>query len=526
MDVGMLARLARDFPGFLRMPVTVETAATLVRARLERREDSFIRMAERMIYPHPRSPYLQLLRAAGCEFGDLKTLVDREGLDRALVRLADAGVYLTFDEFKGRREAVRGRQRFAFAEADFDNPWGRQHFEIRSGGTRGPGTVVKVPLEFVGEIAVSTALALHAHGLSACDHVIWLMGGVTPTLIYAKLGSAPLAWFYPLRPLSMAVQAGTRYLALLGRLARTRLAAPTFLDLMAPGELAVRLGTWLGQGRRVCVTTYASSAVRVAEAARARGMSLDGVSFITLGEPFTEAKRRVLETVGARPLVRFAFTEAGVIGYQCARPEGPDDLHCFTDRYGLIRRRRPAVGDAVPVDALLVTSLAPSAPKVLLNVESGDHGTIAQKPCGCELGAMGLNTHLSDIRSFEKLSGEGMTFVQTDLLGVLEDVLPARFGGAPTDYQVVEEEERGILRLALIISPRVGTIDETAARRAFVAALEKQGGLATTGARIWLRADTVVVRRQWPLATKAGKILPFQLVKVQLVKGSGGAHDG
>jgi hypothetical protein len=53
---------------------------------------------------------------------------------------------------------------------------------------------------------------------------------------------------------------------------------------------------------------------------------------------------------------------------------------------------------------------------------------------------LGWTTHLRDIRSQEKLTAGGMTFLDTDLIRVLEEVLPARFGGAPTDYQLVEEE--------------------------------------------------------------------------------------
>jgi hypothetical protein len=37
-----------------------------------------------------------------------------------------------------------------------------------------------------------------------------------------------------------------------------------------------------------------------------------------------------------------------------------------------------------------------------------------------------------------------MNFLGTDLLRLIDEVLPARFGGAPTDYQFVErEDERG-----------------------------------------------------------------------------------
>jgi hypothetical protein len=154
----------------------------------------------------------------------------------------------------------------------------------------------------------------------------------------------------------------------------------------------------------------------------------------------------------------------------------------------------------------------PTAPKVLLNVESGDCARIERAECGCTLGTTGLTTHLDSIRSFEKLSGEGMTFIQLDLLGVLEDVLPARFGGVGTDYQVVEEEDRdGILRLSLLVSPRVGAVDPDAVRAVFLDALASQPGASRAGVQVWRRAETVRVVRQVPLSTPAGKILPFHV---------------
>jgi hypothetical protein len=512
-DLGVLVRLARDFPAFARSPLALEPARVHVRRRLDARAERFLSIAQQAIYGHQGSPYLQLLRAAGCEYEDLQTLVRQEGLENALVRLAADGVYVTFDEFKGRREAVRGSRRFAFGESDFDNPRLRSHFEVRSGGTRGPATAVKMHLAFVTEMAATTALAFDVHGLTDHDHVIWLVGGVTPMLIYTKLGRPPVAWMFPVQPLPFAARAGSRFLAALGRIWGTPLPVPAFHDLGDPGGMAERLAALLRDGRRVCVTGYASSAVRIAGAARERGLSLSGVCFITLGEPFTEAKRRIVEESGGRALVRYAFTEGGILGYACGTPAESDDLHFFTDCYALVQRHRPVADAGLEVDAFLVTSLLPSAPKVLLNVETGDYGRIERRPCGCALGEAGLTTHVSQIRSFEKLSGEGMTFVQTDLLRVLEQVLPARFGGTGADYQVVEEERDGILKLFLTISPRVGGVDERAARDAFLQELGRGGGFEAAGVEFWRRAETVTVRREWPKATKAGKILPFQLEK-------------
>jgi hypothetical protein len=510
-DAGILLRLTRDLPAFLRAPLSYESARGRAAERLAQREARFLSMAERAIYRNPGSPYLHLLRNAGCEYTDLRTLVASHGLEGALAQLAASGVYVTFDEFKGRREAVRGSRRFTFRDVDFDNPLVAPHFEVRSGGTRGPATAVRTHLDFVTELATSTALAFRVHGLEAHEHVIWLVSGITPMLIYARLGRPPLAWLYSVDPLPLPVRAGSQYLAVISRLLGRPLPWPAFHDLVDPARMAARLAAWLGAGRQVTVTTYASSGVRISAAAHERGIDLRGVCYITLGEPFTTGKRKIVEASGARALVRYAFTEGGILGYACGTPQESDDLHFFSDCYGLVQRRRTVGATGPEVDAFLVTSLLPSAPKILLNVETGDYGLVERRACGCEMGACGLTTHVSRIRSFEKLSGEGMTFVQTDLLHVLDEVLPARFGGTGADYQVLEEEEDGILKLSLIISPRLGDVDADRARDAFLEELGREGGLEKMGAEFWRRARTVTVRREWPKSTKAGKILPFQL---------------
>ena len=510
-----LFHLGRELPGFLGRPASARDAREWLRRGLAAREQALLDLAERAVYGNPSSPYLPLLRLAGCEPGDLAHLVAKEGVEGALERLRDAGVYLTFDEFKGRRDVERSGQRFRFRESDFDAPGGASGVSVRSGGTRGPGTRVRTSLPFLGDLARVTALALDAHGIGTGAHAVWLVSGLTTVLLCGKLGRPPLAWFHPLAPLSRGQRVAAAYVSALSRMTRCPLPRPRFLALERPEALATWLVAQTREGGPVCVTTYASSAVRVARSARERGLDLTGVCFITLGEPFTDGKRVAVEAAGARALVRYAFTEAGIIGFACGTPRASDDLHFYRNAYAMIERSR-AVGTAGPVvDALLFTSLLPSAPKVLLNVESGDCARIVHRECGCALGAAGLTTHLDSIRSFEKLSGEGMTFIQLDLLGVLEDVLPARFGGVGADYQVVEEEEGdGILRLSLIVSPRVGTVDPEVVRAVFLDALARQPG-AAGGVKVWRRTETVRVVRRLPMSTAAGKILPFHVAPRQ-----------
>ena len=46
--------------------------------------------------------------------------------------------------------------------------------------------------------------------------------------------------------------------------------------------------------------------------------------------------------------------------------------------------------------------------------------------------------HLHDVRSFEKLTAGGVTCLDVDVIRVLEEVMPRRFGGRPADWQLVE----------------------------------------------------------------------------------------
>jgi hypothetical protein len=199
----------------------------------------------------------------------------------------------------------------------------------------------------------------------------------------------------------------------------------------------------------------------------------------------------------------------GPIGVQCALATETDEVHLFLDHVAVVSRPRLlATGDTV--DALLVTALLPTSPKLMLNVEIGDYGTLADRRCACGLGRLGYHRHLHTVRSFEKLTGEGATIRVADLYRILEEVLPQRFGGSSTDYQLVEEEtSRGLPRYVLRVSPEAGGIDE---RGLVSALLEEVGRLRRPYPFMvdqWAQAGAVRVLRARPQPTGTGKILPF-----------------
>jgi len=507
----MAARLARDLPPWLHRTVTLGEARDRVRRRLAERPARLLRLARRAVYGNPGSPYLRLLRHAGCELGDFEQLVASHGVEGTLATLAASGVYVTFDELKGRSLAVRGSARFAFSPAAFDNPSISPHFVEYTGGTGGTPAVVMRTLGLVEEIGDEIGVMLRAHGLERARHLFWLSNPVFQYLYYLKLGQRDVRWYHPLPWFPFKARLGARYLAVLGCLAGRPLPIPRYLDAGQPERLLAMLHRRPRDGRPLVLTTLVSMGVRVAMGARAAGVDLNGVTFRLQSEPLTEARHRHLTSVGAGVIHNYALTELPALGISCARARSADDLHFFSDRHAVIERTRPVAAGGATVDALLFTTLSEHAPKIFLNAEPGDVAQIDRRECGCALGTVGLTTHLSQIRSFEKLSAEGVSFARSNLLEVLEQVLPSRFGGTSLDYQLAEEEGAdGAARLILRVDPVVGRIDADALRATFLAELGRGGMMDRHHAELLRRAGSVTVRREPPLATAAGKVLPFQ----------------
>jgi hypothetical protein len=499
----------------LRHPVSAEVAERERRGRLRAREPSLVDHAERILAGPARSPYRRLLETAGCEPGDIARLVTDHGIEGALSELAAGGVYLTVDEFKGRRAVVRGSTRFECGPDALRNPDSAFHVAARSGGTRSPGTPVLIDLSFVRGCGLVTSAFMRACGAGGSPTALWETPGAGARfrlLKYASFGALPERWFSQvdpaLRGLDPMLRWGERATRWSARLAGVPVPRPEHVSPAAPLPIARWMEEVLERGQRPWMFTFPSSAVHLCGAAAEAGVDLTGARIVVGGEPCTPARVQAIGTAGAQPLPRYGSMEAGPVGYACLAPRAPDDVHLLADLHAVIHppaATRAAAG--LPPSALLVTALHPASPFLMLNASMGDEGEIEKRACGCAVEALGYGVHLRAIRSFEKLTGEGVTFLDVDVIRVLEQLLPAEIGGGPTDYQLIEQEDdAGRARLRLVVDPSLGEVDVARVREVFLDGLGATGGVDGLMQRVWREADVLQVERARPATTRAGKI--------------------
>jgi hypothetical protein len=235
-------------------------------------------------------------------------------------------------------------------------------------------------------------------------------------------------------------------------------------------------------------------------------MDLHGSHFTVSGEPFTEARRATIAASGAEVLPRYGCSEAGILGHGCLAPNAADDVHLVHDMHVLIQASIDT-GDVLPPRTNLLSSLRATAPVILLNVSLGDQALLTRRACYCPLDRL-WPWHVSSIRSREKLTAGGMMFLDRDIVDVLEQVLPRRLGGGPTDYQLLEEEsEDGRPRLRLLVHPRVGPLDPEVVKEAFLDAVGFGSGVERLMSLAWRDAGILQIDRRRPLEGASGKIL-------------------
>lgn len=472
-----------------------------------------LKLLEGGVYANPRSPYRRLLEAAGAELGDVRNLIRERGLERALAELRDVGVYASLEEFKGRKPIERGDLSFQLDHSDFDNPMLGPHYWARTGGSRGARRRVPLDLDLLEHDAAHEALFRSAFGLWERPFAVLRVkppstSGLNNSLRQAKIGHRVDKWFNPYRPArnveALTYWLFTIYTTSVAHFHGAHIARPEH----CPPDEVDRVAEWLAarrrEGRPVFVDAQAGLGVRVCRAAVARGLDISDTFFRLGGEPLTRAKADAVTATGSRVVSSYSMVEAGRVALACPNGTAFDDTHFLADKLAVIQRQKVVGSAEVRVGVLCYTTLLPFTPKVMINVESDDHATLEHRSCGCPWDEIGLSLHLRDIRSHEKLTTEGNHFLGSDLMALIDEVLPTRFGGGPTDYQLVEEEVDGLPKLSVVVRPGVGEVAEQDVVSAVIEFLRAKAANRLM-ADFWEQSGTVRLVRREPHVTAAGK---------------------
>lgn len=532
----MFARFPFAARRFFQHTLTLEEARQIVRERMEHREENFLRVVERSVYGYPRSPYLPLLKMAGCEMDDLRAMVKQKGLENALRQLREEGVYITYEELKGRKPIVRGGTTFPVRARDFDNPFASGGITMESSGSTGLASTVNQDLEYLAATSPNLLLSIAANGIQGAPVVSWspfLPGpGLRAIFQTARIGMAMQKWFAPAgwrdSKFWFKYSVATLYMLLWVRILANQAAFPRVVKPDHAAEVARWIADTLRKHRRCLLLTGVSRGMRVCLAAEHEGLDLDGLVIRIGGEPATPAKVVAMRRVGARLIAGYAISEVGALAHACPNSSDAGDMHLFKDMIALITHPHPVKNIDMPVSAFNLTSLLNSAPKILFNFEVDDYGIVEERACGCELESLGYTTHIRNIQSYTKLVGEGATLIGNDLLRVLEQELPTRFGGTLLDYQLMEQEdEKGFTRLFLVIHPSVKIADEHEVIKCVLDALRAFSPMADAARTVWQNAQTLQIKRQEPVWTASGKLMPLHVQRRAEVRPNQtqGGHD-
>lgn len=491
-----------------------------MRKALETRESRFLEILEHRVYGRPASPYRRLLMHAGCTFADVRDLTGRHGLEGTLSRLAKAGVYLRAAELKGKEEVIRGQLRFRVNPDELRNV--SRGFQSQSSGSNNPPQRGTSSFQWMAYQTTTAGAFILAHGLqshrySAFEPMLPGQAGMMFMLMLARLGIPCERWFARAVPFRNRLERA--YFAMLAH----ELAA--IGTRVGPGfgrpeeiwdDTLPVIVKWIAdshsRGQPTCVRTAASNGARIATRAAEMGVSLEGVTFLSSGEPMTAAKRQAIERVGARTTVQYGFEPGSVwAGQGCANPIHGDEMHLSLNTLAVVNPLPLSWGDHT-IYPLLYTTLYDSAGRLLLNAENGDYAVLDERNCGCMLHELGLTLHVHDVRSYEKLTAEGMSYPVDDLIEILEARLPGEFGGGPCDYQLLEEEgTAGRTRLTLRIHPRLGELDEERILAHFLAELGKADRNQQFVTGNWRKTGTFRVAREAPRTSPRGKMASVHL---------------
>lgn len=508
------SRMALGFARWARTPPHRDPLG-LVRQTLRDRESNFLDLMRRGVFENPTNPYGQLFRWAGCAYGDLESAVRKDGLEPTLERLRNEGVYLSHDEFKGKVPVRRGSSEFLLDTSRLANPTVTGIIEVSSGGSRSHGTITTRSLEYqlYREAQDRLVLEHYDHGKRAfimMSSILPGSGGVRRALNFSRWGLPPAVWFDTGGRRSWPYETLTRFM-----LAELRvLGHPVVFPRMLPPNdfrpVAEFIAHRKKNGQASVMNGIVSRAVRVADAALRGGLDIAGTLILAGGEALTDAKRAVIEAAGCEVHARYTISELGPVGVSCRRMTG-NCVHVWRDSVAVISRRRVAPLSETEVESLLFTTVLPCAATILVNVEMDDAGELGEATCDCPLTHLGLTQQINNIFSYGKLTGQGTSLLAGDILTILERSLPARFGGVPGDYQLVEAEGPNQTEYLLRVSPRVQAPSEAEVRSVFLEEVSRLWSGSLT-ARRWDTSDGIRVVFAEPFLNFRGKPHPLFLL--------------
>lgn len=118
--------------------------------------------------------------------------------------------------------------------------------------------------------------------------------------------------------------------------------------------------------------------------------------------------------------------------------------------------------------------------------------------------ARGMN--LDDLKAFRRYAAELPRFLAEPLSAqrAIDGIL---------DYQLVEEEQEGLPKVTIVVSPRVGEVDERAVVAAVLDGVSSGPTYHRMMAAFWRDGETLQVVRREPYATHSAKVLPLHLLR-------------
>lgn len=523
-EAGSFLRFAAGLRGYFREPLLYEDAERLIVDALRRRESRFLQLVRRAIYDFPDSPYRALLEWAGVEYGDVERMVLADGIESAMECLYDAGVHVSLDELKGRRPIERRGLSIPVDDESFDNPLLAGDFEVASSGSTGKRRRMKIDLSLMVGDAAFRRIVYRAHDIESCVFSAWRgvppdSSGMKQGLCWSKMRLPIERWFTPVpvswKPPDHKYALMTHTAIRASRLwTSTPIPAPQLTPLDDASPVVEWLSGVLASGRRPFISTAANNGVRIATRAKETGIDLSGAVFRLGGEPITEGKARVIQGVGGYVFSGWAMSETGPLAGGCPHREAIDEAHLNLAKIALFQRSKKLLDGETTVDALFLTTISRSSPKILLNVDTGDYGVLRERRCGCLLDHLGFRTQLRTIRNYEKLTAGGIQFLGPDVIDLVEQALPEAFGGGPTDYQLVEEEsaDGAASKVYLVVSPRLGAVDEQAVVQTALKRLAGDDG-GRLMSSFWRQAGTLEVVRREPYVTASAKTPPLRVLR-------------